>query len=298
MWRCACLLALLHPVTGQLPPFLARLSEEAEAFRRVAPQALSQETWTHRAAVAKRRFVPQIGSAALRREYRYETRTVISEYGYTTLSGESPDRGPTLHELRSVISVDGRTIAKAEDARRTLTLGLRSDDDRQKKRMLERFRRLGVVEPAVDFGQIILLFGRRGLDRYRFDFSREALIGAEPMLVYGFEEVEGPGALTKFEGRQMTTARLRGELWSRRRDLLPLRIAVEAVPAADSTRRDEAVIDYAMSSHGVLLPTWVAHRAWDGDFLVAENLYSYTRFRRFAADAEIRFTEVPVKPEP
>jgi hypothetical protein len=234
----------------------------------------------------------------VQREYRYAAREVVSEYGYATLRGESPDAEPALHEFRSVISVNGRTVAKAEEARRTLTLGLRSEDDRVKKRMLERFRRLGVVEPAVDFGQIILLFGRRSLEHYHFQPAREALIGAERMLVYQFEEVEGPGALTKFEGREMTTARLRGEIWSRRRDLLPLRIAVETVPAAGSTRRDEAVVDYAMSGHGVLLPTSVTHRAWDGDFLIAENLYRYAPFRRFAADAEIRFTEVPVNPEP
>ena len=292
MWRCACILALLQPLAGQSPQFLARLSEEAEAFRRIAPETLSQETWKHRAAVAKRRFIPRVGKSALQREYRYATREVVSEYGFTTLKTDA-DSEPALHELRSVVSVDGRSVSKVEEARRTLALGVRSDDDRVKKQMLDKFRRLGVVEPAVDFGQIILLFGRRNLERYRFQSAGEGLIGAERMAVYDFEEIEGPGALTKFEGRQMTTARLRGQIWSRQRDLLPVRISVATVPGEGSSRRDEAVIEYVMSHHGVLLPVSVVHRAWDGDFLIAENAYRYAPFRRFAVDAEIKFTEVP-----
>jgi hypothetical protein len=297
MWRCAWLVALLQPAAGQPPPFLARLSEEAETFRRIAPETLSQETWTHRAAVPKRRFVPRVGKSALEREYRYATRKVVSEYGFAVLQAEA-DAEPALHEFRSVVSVDGRTVARVDEARRTLALGLRSDDDRLKKQMLDKFRRLGMVEPAVDFGQIILLFGRRNLERFRFQPAGEGLIGAERMAVYDFEEIDGPGALTKFEGRQMITARLRGQIWSRRRDLLPLRVTVATTPVEGSTRRDEAVIDYQMSHHGVLLPTSVVHRAWDGDFLMAENAYRYTPFRRFAVDAEIKFSEVPPPPNP
>jgi hypothetical protein len=296
MWRCAFIVALLQPLAGQ-PPFLARLSEEAEAFRRIAPETLSQETWTHRAAVAKRRFVPRVGKAALERPYRYATREVVSEYGFATLRAGA-DSQPALHEFRSVVAVDGRAVAKEEEARRSLALGLRSQDDRLKKQMLDRFRRLGVMEPAVDFGQIILLFGRRNLDRYRIEPAAQRLIGAEPVAVYEFEEIEGPGALTKFEGRQMTTARLRGQIWSRQRDLLPVRITVETAPVEGDSRRDEAVIDYAMSPHGALLPTSVVHRAWDGDFLMAENTYRYTPFRRFAVDAEIKFTEAPAAATP
>jgi hypothetical protein len=289
MLCCALLLALLANPGVEIAPFLARLSEEAEAFRRLAPQTLSQETWHQKALVAKRRLLPRLGKSALQGEYHYVSRNVVSEYGFATFK-----QGPEmLHEFRQVVSVDGKATGRADDARRALTLGLLSSDDRLKKRMLEDFRRLGVVEPAVDFGQILLLFTRRALDRYAFRPAGKALIGAEPAVVYRFEQTAGDGTFTVFAGREMRTVRLRGHVWSRASDFRPLRIAIETVPSELTARRDEAQVEYAMSPHGVLLPASVLHRAWDGDLLLTENHYQYAPFRRFAVDAEIKFTEVP-----
>jgi hypothetical protein len=42
-----------------------------------------------------------------------------------------------------------------------------------------------------------------------------------------------------------------------------------------------------------LTPVSVVHRHRVDDQLVTENLYRYEPFKLFAADAEIKFTEVP-----
>jgi len=61
--------------------------------------------------------------------------------------------------------------------------------------------------------------------------------------------------------------------------------------------RDEATIDYVRSAHGYLTPISVIHRHLVDGKLITENLYSYEPFKRFGADAEIKFTELP-SPDP
>jgi hypothetical protein len=53
--------------------------------------------------------------------------------------------------------------------------------------------------------------------------------------------------------------------------------------------RDEATVEYTLSSHGALTPVSVVHRQWNGSELVVENSFRYSAFRKFAADAEIKF---------
>jgi hypothetical protein len=275
---------------------LLRLSEEAEAFRQVAPQTVSQETLRQRAMITRRRFRPKAGSAALEpRDFHYASREIVSEYGFSWFK-ESPD---SLHEFRQVVSVDSKPVRPAEAARRTLTLGIRSPDDRVKKRMLEDFARHGLVDAATDFGQLVLLFTRRNLAGYEFRLREgQSLFGADRAMVIEYRQVGGPGALTVFEQRQALRVQIEGEIWVRASDRLPLRITMQAVRSRDDTvRRDEATVEYAMSQHGALLPASVTHRTWDADVLVTENEFRYAPFRRFAASADIKFTEVPDPPK-
>jgi hypothetical protein len=75
---------------------------------------------------------------------------------------------------------------------------------------------------------------------------------------------------------------------------LPLRIRLASSrPDGEFTIRTDATVDYAMSPHGALMPVSVAHREWAGDKLVAENLFEYAPFRRFGAQSELKFTEIP-----
>jgi hypothetical protein len=274
---------------AELPPLIARLSEEAEVFARLAPETVSQETLRQRTAVAQRRFRPRIGKSALEREYHYRSREVVSEYGFTRL--QEPAQG--IFELRQVVSIDGRSVTSLPEARRTLTLGLQSNQDHHKKRMIEEFARTGLVDPAVDFGQIILLFTRRGLANYRFAPQPGAFIGAERAAVCDFIQESGQGAYNVFEGRQLIHLPIRGRIWSRAIDLLPLRIELRADRGEGLDRRYQAAVDYQPTAHGVVLPVSVVQTTWEGDLLITENRFTYAPFQRFSASAEIKFTELP-----
>src|SRR5436305_13385264 len=107
MRGCILALAAIATLSGQTLPLadiLSRVSEEAEMFRRVAPQTLSEETLAQRSVKPPPRFRPHVanGVAAAPPTPEYQTREIISEYSYAALQN-SP--GP-LHEFRQIIPVE------------------------------------------------------------------------------------------------------------------------------------------------------------------------------------------------
>lgn len=279
------------PRDGPIASILARVSEEAEVFRMTAPNMLAQETFQQR-AFKPHRFRPRLGNAALQPpKPEYRTRVIVSEYGYSTFK----DAPNALHEFRQVVSVDGRRLASQEKARRTLTIGLRSEDDALKKRMLENFEKHGLLGAVTDFGQILLLFGRRRLDDYTFRREGGGMVGAEAATILHFEQRGGSGALLIFEKRTAIHRPLEGELWVRRSDSRPLRVVLRSsTKDGDRVTRHEATVDYDLSHHGVLVPVSVVHRQFVGPDLVVENVFRYSPFRLFSADTEMKFTD-PVR---
>lgn len=277
------------PRAGSIASILARVSEEAEAFRTMAPNLLAQETFQQRALKPPRRFRPRLGNAALQPpKPEYRTRAIVSEYGYATFR----DAPNALHEFRQVVSVDGRRIASQEKARRTLTIGLRSEDDALKKRMLENFEKHGLRGAVTDFGQILLLFGRRRLDDYTFRVEGSGMVGAEAATILHFEQRGGSGALLIFEKRRAMHQPLEGQLWVRRSDSRPLRVVLRSTTKdGERVTRHEATVDYVFSSHGVLVPVSVVHRQFVGPDLVVENVFRYSPFRMFSTDTEMQFTD-------
>ncbi len=282
------LLALLAgaPSDPRIPPMLARVSEEAEVFRQMAPKLLAEETLRQRARRAPR-FRPRAGKAAAKAPPpQYRSREIVSEYTYSSFR-ESPN---LIHEFRQVISVDGRKVATPEKARRTLALGVTSRDDRLKRQMLEDFERHGLSGAAFDFGQVILLFTRRRLPDYAFERRGGGRIGADNAVILAFRQTGGDEALTIFERRKAIRATLQGELWVRANDWLPLRIVLLATRKDDDHEvRDEATVDYVMSSHGAIVPAAVTRRRFAGQDLIVEDVFQYSPFRMFAAEAEIKF---------
>ncbi len=273
---------------------LARLAEEAAAFRAAAPNVIAEETLTHRARRRPARFRPRIGSSAKPTPPPFETRKIVSEYGFAVL-GVPPG---SLHEARQVVSVDGRRVASAGRARRRLIEGMTSPDDRLKRRLLEPFERLGLRDAAADFGPALLLFEKSAQAGFEFHWSGRRKIGAEDALGCTFRQTGTTSVgLTIFEPKRMLRFPLEGIIWVRESDLLPLRIEFTVRRTHDNlTIRDEAAVDYAMSAHGVLLPVSVVHRQFAGDLMVVENLFQYSAFRRFGAQTEIRFPEAPQEP--
>jgi hypothetical protein len=223
-------------------------------------------------------------------------REIVSEYSVGTLKESN---SPDLVEFRQVVSVDGRRVQSAEHARHALSLGIQSPDDRVRKRMLEDFAKHGLVDVATDYGLILLAFTKRGLENMQVKPAGAARVGAEDALVFSWQQTSTAGGELEFFGNQSVRRPLQGMLYVRRSDGLPLRVQAWAEhPDAKRTIRDEAAVDYALSTHGFLMPASVVHRHLVDGQLKTENLYRYEPFKLFSADAEIKFTEVPDTPPP
>ena len=277
--------------TETLTRALNRLSEEAEVFARDAPLMISEETLRQHALKSQARFRPRIGAEALKTHpLVYQDRMLISEYGFTTLAG-SPG---VVRELRRVVSVGDKKVESVEKARQSLTLGLKSDSDRAKRKLLQDFEKNGLIGAAVDFGQILLQFRRRNLVKYRFEMKGETRSGPDEVLILAYHQQAGQGGLTIYHGNSADRAELTGEVWMRKQDLLPVRISLMTERKnGDDVTRHTAEVDYQRTPFGVLAPAAVRHQEIVNDILKTENRYEYSPFRKFAADAEIKFTEIP-----
>ncbi|MEO8596103.1 MAG: hypothetical protein ABI759_22480 [Candidatus Solibacter sp.] len=304
-----------EPATSpNLSDLLSRLAEEAEILQQNAPKSLTQETLEQRALMPATRFRPRIGRKATEAPPpppRLVVREIVSEYSVGALQGASE---PTLTELRQVVSVDGRKVQSPERARHSLSLGVTSPDDRIRKRMLEDFARHGLVDIATDYGILLLAFSRRGLDNMQIKLAGEAQVGADAAWVLAFEQNTPDAGMLQFVGNEAARRALQGRILMRKADSLPLRIEVWTMPLAANinqlfkqwsgkapaaiTTGDEATIDYVRNPHGFLTPVSVHHRHLVDGKLITENLYRYEPFKRFSADADIKFTELPDTPKP
>jgi len=289
--RAAALLFLpcLLAADERLDRVLARLAEETGAFARVAPLTLSEETLVQKTWRAPSLLRPQRGKPGL------QTREIVSEYGFSTFA-DSPN---VLHEIRQVISVDGKQVRNRDSARLTLSLGANSRDDRVKRRMLRELESYGLTTAAIDLGQMILLFAPPHLGDYEFHLAGHGEIPPDKALIFNFLQTRGAGSVTIFEGRTARRESLQGELWVRESDNLPLRVLIRTSRGERGHRlRDEAAVDYAMSPHGALLPSAAVYREYLDDRLEVENLFSYAPFRKFSAETHIKFDEVPSQKPP
>ncbi len=267
---------------------LSRLSEEAEVFRANAPRIVAREHLVQRSLKPRRRFVPRVGEGAVSPKPEYWSREIVSEYAFAGLK----DAPEALHEFRQIVSVDGRQIASADNARETLVAGLRSDDDRVRKRMLERFEAHGLRGAATDFGQILLLFTRTRLPDYEFAWAGSEMSGQDAVRVLAFKQRSGDASVMIVDRRKAVHQPLEGRIWIRQRDLLPLRIALSTVRKdGQSVIRDEATVQYVMSPLGYLAPASVLHRELNGSSVVVENRFEYSAFQMFKADTEVKFSE-------
>ena len=293
---CAAAQALAW-AQGDLKSILQRVSEEAEVFYREAPNVVGREVLRHSAVQGPSRFRPRIGAEALGPPVRKTLRRkIVSEYGYAALR-EAPE---ALREFRQVVSVDGKQVKAAEKARVQLAQGMSSEDDRQRRRMLEEFERYGMVGAATDFGQVLLLFRRWALEDY--DFTLEpggGWIGPDRALPVRYRQKDSGDSLHVFRGRELKRAPLTGEIWVRDSDFVPLRVTLRA-----EVNEDEqpviylAEVDYRDSRYGVLLPAGVLVRKQSASETVMENQYQYSEFRKFTVEAEIKFSpeEPPAEP--
>ena len=252
-----------------LSGILKRLAQQAEAFRKLAPASLSEETLEQRAR-------PNEPNAP------FDSHEVVSEYGFAGLK----DAPNSIHEVRKVISFDGKAVTSLEKARQAMTLGIKSNDDKLKKRLLEDFEKHGLRGAATDFGQVILLFSARHTTDYDFRLGGERQIGADRLLIVTYTQKSGDSGITVFLGNTAKREPLHGEISVRKKDLVPLRITLISTQTINSLPvKEESTVDYKMDPAGAVLPVSVVHREYVNGELLSENQFSYTPFRRISPDA-------------
>ncbi len=294
----ACLVFAQDPPPLSIPDLLSRAAEEAEIFQQNAPKSLTQESLEQRTLVTATRFRPRIGKAPPSDPPKPHLiiREIVSEYSVGALKDSAEQN---LIEFRQVITVDGRKVQKPEDARHALSLGIKSPDDRVRKRMLENFAKHGLVDVATDYGLILLAFSKRAQQDMKFALAGEEQVGADAAWVLAWRQTTSAGGILEFMGNQATRRALEGRLLVRKSDGLPLRIQAWNQHAQDGhVFRDDATVDYTPSAHGFLTPASVVHRHSVDGQVITENLYRYEPFKMFSADTEIKFTELPDMPPP
>ena len=296
VWILLAALCSMHCVlrgderTQQL---VARLSREADAFRKLAPNVVGRETLFQRAMKPPRGgFHVRVGAKAQNpAQPVWQERRLLSEYSFASFSGE----GGAIHELRRVTAVDGKTLQDSRKAQDELAAIVTAGDDRRKKELLVQFEKYGLLGAVTDFGQLILLFTSGDILHYEFTYRRTENQGNAHLLVFGYQQIDGPEGLTVIDARRSAaarTVRIGGEVWVSENSFLPVRITL-ATGAGDGTAdaavREEASVDYAMSPFGALLPFWTEHRERRGGRVVAENQFSYSDFRKFDASSDLKF---------
>jgi hypothetical protein len=286
----ALLPALL--LRAQSPPaldeYLDALARTAATFADTAPGLTAQETLDQR---GRRGFVKtlrgkkdEIKNLDVTLPQDFSTHHVVSSYALAEI-GE----GHVLHEIRTIVTMDGKSLATADEAHHALTLGLRSADDRTKRKLLEDLEHNQLEGAATDFGQLILLFAKRLQKDYDFSLAADQELGGEPVAVLGYRQISGAQGLTVFKERTEDRQSATGQVWLRRKDLLPIRITMNTGEALSKkfTIRTEATVDYMPSAFG-LVPESVIHKQFlsagptnvgsTNDSLMVENDYHYTDF--------------------
>jgi hypothetical protein len=217
----------------------------------------------------------------------WQERDVVSEYSFAAVG---PEHAP--HEMRQVVSVDGRKIQESKKAQDELAKLVVATDDQRKLDALRKFESLGLRGGATDLGQLLLLFDRGQQERYEFLPQGIRSKDGVDAAVIGYRQLDGPEAVTIYRGKSPAGQKMRmeGEIWARSTDGMPLRITMTVSGMDDdSFFRQEILVDYQMSEFGMLLPATIQHKEWRGADMVAENRFTYANFRKFAASTEIRF---------
>lgn len=280
---CVWTLLVCGVLRGEVPRrYLQRVAEEAQIFSQMAPKVVGQETLEQVALQPSPRFQKRGENP----EPKYKTRRILSEYGYSQLQ---EDRN--LHEFRQVLSVDGKQVRKPGKLRETLSMGMQGDADRTKKRLLKEFQSYGLRDAVTDLGQLLLLFLPRQIDNYSFTPVRTQFIGPDRVAVLRYEQKDAGPSMTVFEGKEVVRHKLKGELWVREQDGLPLRVSLEAQRMEKTMPLSyNAVVDYTLSAHGVVLPVRVTYAERVGTLLYVENRFKYADFKLFGASSEVKFT--------
>jgi hypothetical protein len=158
---------------------------------------------------------------------------------------------------------------------------LTNGSDRGKKELAVQFEKANLVVSATDFSQLILLFRKANLGNYSFAARGSELVGADRSLVFDFRQGAGGEALRLSEPGKVTREPLKGQIWIREMDAIPLRITLHAASIEGGKKiRDEARVDYDARPDGMILPAAVTYRRFVDDELRVENVSQYVDWHR------------------
>jgi hypothetical protein len=267
------------------------LSKQADTFQRIAPAMLGRETLHQRFLKPPPRFRPRIGEAAKKPlQPTWQERDIISEYAFAALG----DSRQELHEMRRVIAVDGRIVEDEKQAQDSLAKLVTASDDQRKRLALKQLEKYGLRGAAVDFGQLLLLFSRHDVERYEFTFSSTEQVDGLPVTVFRYKQLDGPEAMTVFDGDKLLRLRVEGEVWVRSDTYAPVRITLVATQGESGAGlREEATVQYVMSPYGVLLPSTIEQQELRDGQVTSESKFVYANFHKFQTSSDIKFGDVP-----
>ena len=199
------------------------------------------------------------------------TREIVSWYGFSSFS----ENAESIHEIRGVLTVDGKPAEEARSAEAFCGL-LRGRRDFDKQALAEKFQRSTLTDAPSDFGQLIMLFTRRSIDRYRFHLTGSAMIGAQPVSVFEYRQETGSPGLHL----DRANLPLAGTIFLRD-DGAPLRITVvSSRRGKDKIEvRDEAEVEYEEARNGVLLPVSLVHRRLNNGAVASDDRAQYSDWK-------------------
>jgi hypothetical protein len=273
----------------QAPFDRARLASQAQSFAEQLPNLIGTETLEQKSIRYATRMRIRVGEAALKPvPPKIRERRIRSEIGFVLRGNQAP----VWSELRKVMDVDGKQVTAPKKARERLAFGLKSDDERERLRMMEEFMSYGLDGLATDYSLTLLLFRFGDIDKMRFVATGASeFIGADRVNAYQFSRADTEAGVTVFDGKQAIKQPLRGTIWLRAGDLAPLKIQLLSRVVQDKTViDDEGLVEYQLSRYGAVVPRAVLYQRKVNDVLVLETRYEYQDFQKFGADAELKFT--------
>ncbi len=265
-----------------------RLASQAQSLIEQLPNLVTTETMHQKAVTYKNRMRIRLGQSALKPiPPTVEQREIRSELGYGLRGKETP----VWSEVRKVVTVDGKRVMAPKKARERLVFGLKSDDERERLKMMEEFRGYGLENLATDYGLSLLMFRSGDIDKVNFEYKTTEFVGAESVAVFTFARKDDAVAVTIYDPKQVVRQPIRGTIAVRVSDLRPIRIQVVSDLMQDQTRIvDEGTVEYAPSKFGCVTPRHVVHTRRINGILMTETHYTYEEFQKFGAETELKFT--------
>jgi hypothetical protein len=247
----------------------------AATFSRTAPGLAAREV-LHQHGRRGIVSILQAKNTNVQLPQEFRTHEVVSDYAFGQIGSTH-----AIHEIRSILTIDGRVISSADEARHALAIGVQSPDDELKHRLLENFERNRLEGAVTDFGQLLLLFSAASEKNYSFTPGHKRMLHNEPLIALNYKQVSGSDGLTVFHEHAMDVRTTEGEIWFRVSDLVPLRITMytEKTVSGKLTIRDTAVVDYTPTEFG-LAPEHVDHMQFLGSDLLVENDLQYSGYQR------------------